>query len=311
MLSVDPAELDPSVLALPNVVHVQQMIEAAKGTLLGLLAGAWPEDGAEPAGSTVGESNGATPAAIGGNASGTNGVLGVKHGVGAPKEEVPKAATAGFDESPETAAQESVDAASACQEGGAPAAEEAPGADLIVSDMNAEPQVVADVLLATLEARLAKPGALVVATFKDFCGRKKRMRDEVTIALSRLKAGSGQDCGGIGCGGADDVEAGNDGDDDLHKIDGSARAGEERGSVAVPLNGNPDGTGGGGVSGGAAQDVGFGREVAPAVPEAPGQGPAMPESVWRLEAIETMKLLAGGQAEVTIVARVARGPFPV
>ncbi|CAN0568477.1 unnamed protein product, partial [Ectocarpus sp. 12 AP-2014] len=29
VLSVDPAELDPAVLALPNVVHVQKPIEAA------------------------------------------------------------------------------------------------------------------------------------------------------------------------------------------------------------------------------------------------------------------------------------------
>lgn len=34
-------------------------------------------------------------------------------------------------------------------------------------------------LLSALGAGLVKPGALVVATFKDFCGGNKRMRHEV------------------------------------------------------------------------------------------------------------------------------------
>ncbi|CAN0550748.1 unnamed protein product, partial [Laminaria digitata] len=113
VLAVDPAEMESSVLALPNVVHVRKMIQDARGELLGILAGNWPEE----------EEKGGRKRSTGG-CDRANGAATWAAAVGA--------------------------------------------ADLLVSDMNAEPQVVADVLLSAMAAGLAKPGALVVATLKDF-----------------------------------------------------------------------------------------------------------------------------------------------
>lgn len=253
MLSVDPAELDPAVLALPNVVHVQQMIQAARSVLLTLLAESQQTDG--------GENGGECLATVDDKILGTN----VDTTGDSEEAEVSKQPT-GAAEVLSVGQKEGINEGMSCSGDTAiitPCASATPafsakatstdtGADLVVSDMNAEPQVVTDVLLSSMAAGLAKPGALVIATFKDFCGRKRRMRDEVTTALERLDAGTGADNGWAHSKGS--IEMGGDGGDSDACVQGEK---EQLG--------------------------------------------------WRIEGIETINLLAGGRAEVTIVGRVALG----
>lgn len=248
MLSVDPAELDPAVLALPNVVHVQQMIQAARSVLLTLLAESQQTDG--------GENGGECLATVDDKILGTN----VDTTGDSEEAEVSKqptgaaeALSVGQKEGNNEGTARITPCASATPAVSTTATStDATGADLVVSDMNAEPQVVTDVLLSSMAAGLAKPGALVIATFKDFCGRKRRMRDEVATALERLDAGTGADNGWA----------------------------HSKGSIEMG--------GGGGDSDACVQGE---RE----------------QLGWRIEGIETINLLAGGRAEVTIVGRVALG----
>lgn len=216
VLSVDPAELDPDVLALSNVIHVQQTAQAARNRLAELLKEEWSED-KEKGGDSMQvlrsppfvetPSGGRTPR----NASET----GMREGNGTRN------------------ALETVQAGMRAGN----------GADIVVSDMNAEPEVVADVLLSCMAAGLAKPGALLIATFKDFCGHKK-MTEEVALAISRLEEGT--------------VDA----------------------VMAVTLN------------------SAFEDKCAVSGDDTKGVH-------WRLEDVQTMRLLSGGRTERTIVARVS------
>lgn len=273
MLSVDPAELDPAILALPNVVHVQKLIEAARETLLGLLAEDAPAHERQ---------------SRGGDGSSTPGALSLASRL-APGGPVAPAGSA-----------DTADEASSTGANGRPIAPgKSGGAELVVSDMNAEPTVVADVLLSAMSAGLVRPGALLVATFKDFCGRHKRMKDEVALAVERLRVGTaavgGGTASGVGegegvpaaapCGaGGPDVAAGPPGDD----ADGVSEA--ENGLS----------------HGGTPSEARVAASSEPCVMQA-GVACDKEEGWWRLKEIETMKLLAGGRAEVTIVARVTRG----
>eukprot|EP00904_Undaria_pinnatifida_P008108 jgi/Undpi1/4427/HiC_scaffold_17.g07781.m1 len=246
VLAVDPAEMESSVAALPNVVHVRKMIQEARGELLGILAGNWPQ---EKAGSVVGVEGGVREGVhiVGGGeehksdfgavvegiaGKGVGGVVraggrvsgGKGEGRNNAGEEAKSKEGMVFEEEvecnggsvqvvlddevedtregvkahvgAEMKANAEVIRVEEVKVSGAqvkPDGEVVGAADLLVSDMNAEPQVVADVLLSAMAAGLARPGAIVVATLKDFCGRKRRMRDEVEIALRRLKAGSAAD----------------------------------------------------------------------------------------------------------------------
>lgn len=227
VLSVDPAELDPEVLALSNVIHVQQTAQAARRRLAELLKQEWSED-KEKGGDGVQvsrspdfvetPSGGRTPR----NASeivqaGTRAGNGMRNA----SETVRVGVRAGN------------------------------GADIVVSDMNAEPEVVADVLLSCMAAGLAKPGALLIATFKDFCGHKK-MTQEVALAISRLEAGTAADA---------DVDA----------------------DVAVTLSS-------------AFEDK--------CVVSREGEDDAQVVN-WRLEGVQTMRLLSSGRTERTIVGQVS------
>lgn len=203
MLSVDPAELDAEVLALPNVIHVQQTAQAARNILLELLKEEWSEGEKEKGGGSVQ-------------------VLRSPHFVETP--------SGGRD--PRNAA-ETVQAGMRGEN----------GADIMVSDMNAEPEVVTDVLLSCLAGGLVKPGALLIVTFKDFCGSKK-MTEEVALAISRLEAGI--------------VDAG----------------------TAVTL-----------------------RTAVDAVSREGGDDAKVVN--WRVEGVQTMRLLSGGRAERTIVGQVS------
>ncbi|CAB1104197.1 unnamed protein product [Ectocarpus sp. CCAP 1310/34] len=283
VLSVDPAELDPAVLALPNVVHVQQLIEAAEGTLHELLAEDAPTHERE-CGCGEGEER---------DDGGGRTHDGRNSGGGSSTPEQSSLASRLTPGGPVASAgsADTADEASSMGANGRPAAPgKRGGAELVVSDMNAEPAVVADVLLSAMSAGLARPGALLVATFKDFCGRRKRMKDEVAVAVERLRVGTAiVDGGASGVGEGDGAPApapcgggppnaetsGNDADEGLEPGNGLSHAGTP-----------PEGR----VAGVACEKEGAGEE-----------------GWWRLEEIETMKLLAGGRAEVTIVARVAHG----
>ncbi|CAM9236213.1 unnamed protein product [Ectocarpus sp. 6 AP-2014] len=281
VLSVDPAELDPAVLALPNVVHVQKLIEAAKGTLLDLLAEDAPAHERESRGGEGEERDDGGGRTHDGWLSGGGSFtpeassLGSRLTPGGPVASAGSADTAG-------------EASSTGANGRPTAPGKSQGAELLVSDMNAEPAVVADVLLSAMSAGLARPGALLVATFKDFCGRRKRMKDEVALAVERLRVGAAVVGGGVS-----GVEEG------------------DGGPAAAPCGGGPPnaGTSGNDADGGLEAGNGLSHvgtppegRVARAACEKEGA-----EGWWRLEGIETMKLLAGGRAEVTIVARVAQG----
>ncbi|CAM9301998.1 unnamed protein product, partial [Ectocarpus sp. 13 AM-2016] len=283
VLSVDPAELDAAVLALPNVVHVQKPIEAAKGTLLHLLAEDVPAHERESGGGEGDERDdggGLThDARISGGGSSTpkESSLASRLTPGGPVASAGSAATA-REPSPTGA------------NGRPTATGKSKGAELVVSDMNAEPGVVADVLLSAMSAGLARPGALLVATFKDFCGRRKRMKDEVALAVERLKVGTAVVGGGASGFGEGDG-----------------------GPAATPYGGSPPNAGTSGNDPDGGLEAGYGLSHGGAPPEARVAGVtcekegAGEEGWWRLEEIETMKLLAGGRAEVTIVARVAHG----
>lgn len=191
-------------------------------------------------------------------------------------------------------------------------------ADMLVSDMNAAPRTVADVLLAALGGRLVKPGGLVVATFKDFCGRKSFMRDEVEKALVRLTAGTGRDNGQVGEEVSDAlgrdrapgmvVEDGFGSDEDAAEFDDTLEGGV--------VDGGPDGESGGSTDGeGSVGDhdaTTFLSNGVESVENGLVDG-GTPDSVngearyrWSLQGIETYKLMAGGRSEVTLVGRVAR-----
>ncbi|CAM9783801.1 unnamed protein product [Scytosiphon promiscuus] len=324
VLSVDPAELDPAILALPNVVHVQQTIQAARDTLLALLA---EEPPPPPSRATrSGQEKGG-----GGGDDGEGGVEnggGVGGEGGSPSPSVPLSTADGSP--PESTASSGTDSGRVVVSPENPLAGKQGarrgGADLLVSDMNAEPTVVADVLLSAMAAGLARPGAVLVATFKDFCGRHKRMRDEVAAAVARLEAGTAADAGasaGGGGGGGSDASSGlprvpearaagdaggEGGDGDVSAVDavgdGSSAADTAAvspSSIAVeaPATSTPAGSRrcrDEGEEGGRST---LGSGLNPV--EAAGGGG------WRLEGVETMKLLAGGQTEVTITARVAYG----
>lgn len=160
---MDPAELDPSVVAIPNVAHVPQMINAAHSTIQQLLtAQAWRKH-APPA-----EGHASAPSCTNFTDNSTE-----NSAENSAKDSVKN------DAEP-LAVNTAPDSATDC---GATDFKLDFAADLLVSDMNAEPEVVVDVLLSALGAGLVKPGALVVATFKDFCGRQKRMRDEVCVCV--------------------------------------------------------------------------------------------------------------------------------
>lgn len=184
-------------------------------------------------------------------------------------------------------------------------------ADVLVSDMNAEPRVVATVLLSALQAGLVKPGGVIVATFKDFCGRERYMREEVEKALARLEAGD-SDAGtgsrestGVAPGGVCD-ESGGDGctavtarvisvneEFSTNKTLGVTEAGD-RSSVDENYELCAD-----------AKDTN-----SDSITEVSGAASAAADSNlgrWRLEAIETFHLLSGGRTEVTLVGRVAGG----
>ena len=237
VLSVDPAELDPEVLALPNVVHVQQTIQAARSRLLYLLAGENMREKMAAGDREATPGNGANRASE-------------------PAERLPDSLEIPTARFPRDAAET------------APAeAEGVSGADIVVSDMNAEPQVVTDLLLSCLAAGLAKPGALLVATFKDFCGQK-RMVDEVAKAVSRLEAGTAADETRSHVM-FDSVQEGGNGNGGL-AIVATSKSLEAKCAV-----------------------IGMGRDDAHLV-------------TWRLERVRTLRLLSGGRAEQTIVARVAR-----
>lgn len=293
MLSVDPAELDSGVLALPNVLHVQKPIEAAKETLLGLLAEDAPARERESRGGEGeerddggGRTHDGRPSG-GGSSTPEASSLASRSTLGGP------AASAG---SADTASE-----ASSTGANGRPAAPgKGGGAELVVSDMNAEPTVVADVLLSAMSAGLARPGALLVATFKDFCGRRKRMKDEVALAVERLRIGTA-----VVGGGASGVGEG---------VEGPAAAHFGGGRRTAGTSGND--ADGGLVAGKGLSHDGTPPEARVAASPAPcvtragvacEKEGAGEEGWWRLEDIETMRLLAGGRAEVTIVARVARG----
>ncbi|CAN0036170.1 unnamed protein product [Pylaiella littoralis] len=272
VLSVDPAELDPSVLALPNVVHVRQLVQNATGVLLDLLAEVPPRTAT--ASTSHEEQNGGES---GGGSGGGGGRAGA--GASSPNDGITRRRgnDAADSPSPASSAGGTVWCAAGAKPGLAARSEESRGAQLVVSDMNAEPSVVASVLLSAMAAGLARPGAVVVATFKDFCGRHKRMRDEVASALARLKAGTAASEGdGDGDGYGD---GGGDGGG------GVVRAAGHDGDVVAVADRGYNG-GGAGI-----------EATTTAVAGAGGR--------WRLEGIKTMKLLAGGRAEVTIVARVA------
>lgn len=282
---MDPAELDPAVLALPNVAHVRQLVEGARGKILELLVGAWPASNGDGTGSQhspdrARDSNGRGPVASFGAvdrrsllASGD--ISGEAEEQGSQRVGVPETgeSTSSLDvpqrkqvQGEEVSARPEVTSAVS----DASPSTSAVAADLLVTDMNAEPEVIGKVLLSSMVAGLAKPGALVVATFKDFCGRQKRMRDEVRIALARLEAGSGADDSwsrGLGAICMDKDTGGKNGiiDPSLESIpmDRYPQTDAECSSVDARYN-------------------------------------------WRLEGIQTMKLLAGGQAEVTACARVVR-----
>lgn len=247
MLSVDPAELDPAVLALPNVVHVQQMIQAARTVLLGLLAESPPTNG----GGNRGERLATADASVGATGSSIEVLKPPTAAVEVPPVERIEGDSEGVSSTDETTTTITPcsSATPACS--ATAISTETTAADLLVSDMNAEPEVVTDVLLSSMAAGLAKPGAVVIVTFKDFCGRIKRMRDEVATALARLDAGTGADNAWV------------------HRK-GSIEMGGGNGDPGTYVQGEKD------------------------------------QLSWKIEGIETMKLLAGGQAEVTIVGRVAR-----
>lgn len=191
-------------------------------------------------------------------------------------------------------------------------------ADMLVSDMNAAPRTVADILLSALGGRLVKPGGLVVATFKDFCGRKMFMRDEVEKALARLTAGTGRDNGHIGEEASDAL--GHDRAPGMVIEDGFGSEGDAadvddvlEGAV---VDGGPDGESGGSTEGEGSVDdhdaTTFVSNGVGSVENGHVDGGA-PDSVsgkaryrWSLQGIETFKLLAGGRSEVTLVGRVAR-----
>lgn len=293
MLSVDPAELDSAVLALPNVVHVQKLIEAAKGTLLGLLAEDAPTHERESGGGEEEERNDGGGRTNDGRLSGGGSFTPEESSLASRLTPGGPVASAG---SANTAGEPSPTGAN-----GRPTAPgKSKGAELVVSDMNAEPGVVADVLLSAMSAGLVSPGALLVATFKDFCGRHKRMKDEVALAIERLRVGTA-----VVGGGASGVGEG------------------DGGPAAAPCGGGPPNAGASGNDaaggleaanclshGGTPPEARVAASPAPCVAQAgvayekegAGEG-----GWWRLEEIEAMKLLAGGRAEVTIVARVAHG----
>ncbi|CAM9369314.1 unnamed protein product [Choristocarpus tenellus] len=143
VLSVDPAEMDPTVVALPNVVHIKKKIELSHEDLLFSMQAMGNKD------ATTGDS------------------IAGSHGVTQEEEYI------GVDEGSQACSQEEV-----------------VGADVIVSDMNTEPEVLATVLLAVLKSGVARPGAMLVATLKDFCGPGRRMLEEVQLAIERLEGGS-------------------------------------------------------------------------------------------------------------------------
>lgn len=276
MLSVDPAELDPAVLALPNVVHIRQVIQAATGVLHDLLAEATPPTSKSE---EIDGEEGGSCADSGGNTGGASGTDTISPSPAASLPSVGSVASAG----------PKLGAITGLTEAGK-------GAELVVSDMNAEPTVVADVLLSAMAAGLARPGAVLVATFKDFCGRQKKMRDEVILAVARLQAGTAARRLGDGCGGGAGKRAGDD--DGAVVVEGSEKAGASVGFT-------------GGSTKAAVAPL-------PAASLIEGERQAGPEGMvttamagaggwWRLVDVKTMKLLAGGQTEVTIVARVAYG----
>lgn len=284
MLSVDPAELDPTVLALPNVVHVRKVIQAATGVLHDLLA----EEASPP---PTRKSEG------GGGVGGRHKSGRVQRSSSGIVASPPNTSPATFSPTAESVLSGGAVAPAVPRAGmGDAQVGNVQGAELVVSDMNAEPTVVADVLLAAMTAGLARPGAVLVVTFKDFCGRHKRMRDEVASAVARLQAGAAEGAGGtrdggdalMGAGGVDEAGASigliGDGND--------ATASSAFGVGCSSPRGGAERAGAGGVGG--VRDRGV------CTPPAAGSG-----GWWRLEGIKTMKLLAGGQSEVTIIAKVA------
>lgn len=312
MISVDPAELDPTVLALPNVVHVRALVQNVIGELLDLLAGAPP-----PTGTTASPHPTQNGGDSGGGGDGDGGVKCSRNSDAvsspSPSPSASSAGTAGGAEGMEKGQRHG-------------------GAQLVVSDMNAEPSVVAGVILSAMAAGLVRPGALVVATFKDFCGRHKRMRDEVALALARLKAGTAAAEGGGGGDSGGGIVVGVAGESaDVVAVAGpgpAAGGGKEAAATTAPppptatAAGSPqcDPAGGGGAVAAEGEGVaplgkdacraetavaakrgddveGAGKETKTAVAGTGG--------LWKLERVETMKLLAGGRAEVTIVARAA------
>ncbi|CAM9718085.1 unnamed protein product [Discosporangium mesarthrocarpum] len=142
VLSVDPAEMDPSVLALTNVKHFKSKIQDSHGALL------WE---------MTQRRGGGGGGRVGGS-SGAKGVAGERPGDGSPPSQVLQA-------------EEPIGAA-----------------DLVVSDMNTAPEALTDMLLGLLQGGLVCPGAVVVATFKNFCGKGQAMEAEVAKGIARLEA---------------------------------------------------------------------------------------------------------------------------
>eukprot|EP00903_Cladosiphon_okamuranus_P009874 g9380.t1 len=297
VLSVDPAELDPAVLALPNVVHVRRVIQAATGVLRGLLAAASSPPTSESAGGGTGQEVAGDIVCRRGESGGVNSSSdGICPAPPNPNPNPPPA-------TPAAAVGSVVPPGAAGRVRAAPGSSVVPteiggGAELVVSDMNAEPTVVADVLLSSMAAGLARPGAVLVATLKDFCGRHKKMRDEVASAVARLQAGTAAGVVVVGDDGGDGGVEGLDAEG-AKEAGNSADCGFTSGSneavgpaAAAGRACSQGGAGKAGAEGGVRGDC-----CTPPIARGGGW--------WRLEEIETMKLLSGGQTEVTIIARVA------